>query len=318
MAANVETMVYAGETPWHGLGTQIDDSVSFEDAFQKSGLDWEVKTEPLYRANGDLFPNSRAVIRDLDDSVLGSVGSRWTPLQNRDAFTIFEPLIESGDMSLHTAGSLKNGQRIWVLCQLNLNNAEIVPGDEIAKFALLSNGHDGILAVHFGFTPIRVVCSNTEAMARSSKASKLIRVRHHRFVKENVEKLRDIMNLANQEFETTAESYRFLASRQINSDDLDKYVRIVFNMQSKADDNIQPLTTRSANIKNEVIRLAIEGQGNNMPGVNGTWWAAYNGVTEYMNYQQGRNGDNRLNSLWFGQNKNLNGIALETALVLAS
>jgi len=318
MAANVETMVYADETPWHGLGTQIDDSVSFEDAFQKSGLDWEVKTEPLYRANGDLFPNSRAVIRDTDDSVLGSVGSRWTPLQNRDAFSIFEPLIESGDMSLHTAGSLKNGQRVWVLCQLNLDNSQIVPGDEIAKFALLSNGHDGILAVHFGFTPIRVVCSNTEAMARASKASKLIRVRHHRFVKENVEKLRDIMNLANQEFETTAESYRFLASRQINSDDLDKYVRIVFNMQSKADDNIQPLTTRSANIKNEVIRLAIEGQGNNMPGVNGTWWAAYNGVTEYMNYQQGRNGDNRLNSLWFGQNKNLNGIALETALVLAS
>ena len=318
MAANVETMVYADETPWHGLGTKIDDSVLFEDAFQKSGLDWEVKTEPLYRANGDLFPNSRAVIRDTDDSVLGSVGSRWTPLQNRDAFSIFEPLIESGDMSLHTAGSLKNGQRVWVLCQLNLDNSQIVPGDEIAKFALLSNGHDGILAVHFGFTPIRVVCSNTEAMARASKASKLIRVRHHRFVKENVEKLRDIMNLANQEFETTAESYRFLASRQINSDDLDKYVRIVFNMQSKADDNIQPLTTRSANIKNEVIRLAIEGQGNNMPGVNGTWWAAYNGVTEYMNYQQGRNGDNRLNSLWFGQNKNLNGIALETALVLAS
>ena len=89
--------------------------------------------------------------------------------------------------------------------------------DEIAKFALLSNGHDGKLAVHFGFTPIRVVCANTESMARSSKASKLIRIRHHRFVKNNVEKLRDIMNLADQEFEATAEQYRFLASKQINA-----------------------------------------------------------------------------------------------------
>ena len=131
----------------------------------KAGLDWQVETEPLFRGNGQEV-KAQASVRTSDNRVLGVVGPRWTPLQNKDAFKVFEPLVDSGDMTLHTAGSLRNGERVWVLCQLNLDNSEIVKGDEIAKFALLSNGHDGKLAVHLGFTPIRVVCANTEAMAR--------------------------------------------------------------------------------------------------------------------------------------------------------
>ncbi len=314
MAHEVEKMVFAGETPWHGLGTQIDEKTSFWDSFSLAGLDWQVTTEPLYRENGDSV-KAQVAVRETDDRVLGVVGPRWTPLQNREAFEVFEPLVDSGDMTLHTAGSLRGGERVWVLCQLNMDNSEIVRGDEIAKFALLSNGHDGKLAVHFGFTPIRVVCANTEALARGSKASKLIRVRHHRFVKQNVQKLRDIMNLANQEFEATAEQYRFLASQPINDKDLRKYVRIVLDVN---EGDFDDLSTRSQNIVKEVERLFVEGKGNNLPGVMGTYWAAYNGVTEYLNYSKGRTNENRMDSLWFGANGNLNARALETALTLTS
>lgn len=320
MSHEVEKMVFAGATPWHGLGTEIDDATNFWDAFKLAGLDWEVETEPLYRKGaadqvvGEEV-KAQAAVRTSDDKVLGVVGPRWTPLQNRDAFKVFEPLIDSGDMRLHTAGSLRGGERVWVLCQLGLENTEIVPNDEIAKFALLSNGHDGKLAVHFGFTPIRVVCANTEAMARSSKASKLIRIRHHRFVKNNVEKLRDIMNLADQEFEATAEQYRFLASKQINASDLHKYVKIVLDVQQQEDDD---LSTRTKNIIGKVEEFFLIGKGNDMPGVNGTYWAAYNGVTEYLNYEKGRTNENRMDSLWFGQNGNLSQKALDTALALAT
>ena len=177
MSHEVEKMVFAGATPWHGLGTEIGDETNFWDAFKLAGLDWEVETEPLYRKGaadqvvGEEV-KAQAAVRTSDDRVLGVVGPRWTPLQNRDAFKVFEPLVDSGDLVLHTAGSLRNGERVWVLCQLGADNTEIVKDDEIAKFVLLSNGHDGKLAVHLGFTPIRVVCANTEAMARGSKASK--------------------------------------------------------------------------------------------------------------------------------------------------
>lgn len=314
MPALVEKMVHFGEMPWHGESESLVGNETTSEVMRKAGLDWTVTTEPLYRANGSEVA-AQASIRSSDGSVLGVVGPRWTPLQNADAFKVFEPLVESGDMAWHTAGSLRNGQRVWVLCQLNLENSEIVKGDEISKFALLSNGHDGLLAVHFGFTPIRVVCANTEALARECEASKLIRVRHHRFVKENVEKLRDIMNVANQEFEATCDQYRFLASRAVNQDDLKKYVKIVFNQNTKEEEDI---STRSQNILTSVEKLFEVGKGNDLEGVKGTWWAAYNAVTEYLNYEKGRSVQNRLDSLWFGQNAVQSRKALETAVVMAT
>jgi len=313
MSHEVERMVFAGATPWHGLGTPIEDDVKFWDAFELAGLNWQVTTEPLFRANGEKVP-AQASVRDSDNSVLGVVGPRWTPLQNSEAFQVFEPLIESGDMRLHTAGSLRQGQRVWVLCQLNMDNSEVVKGDEIAKFALLSNGHDGKLAVHFGFTPIRVVCANTEAMARRDHHSSLIRVRHHRFVKENVESLREIMNVANAEFETTLQQYRLLASKPINSEDLEKYIKIVLDLDKKKDDDI---STRSKNIIREITGLFETGKGSDLPGVRGTYWAGYNALSEYLNYSKGRNAANRLDALWFGTTGTQNEKALETALTLA-
>jgi len=277
-------------------------------------LDWAVDTKPLFTEDGEEVTH-RASYRTSDGRILGIVGPRWTPLQNRDAFEIFEPLVDSGDLRIHTAGSLRNGERIWALCQLNQDNSEIVPGDEIAKFTLLSNGHDGKLAVHFGFTPIRVVCANTESLARGSEASRLIRVRHSRFVKENVQVVRDVMNLANQEFEATANQYRFLASRQINAEDLKKYVKVAFGVEMESDAEV---STRTTNIMLKVTDLFENGRGNDLVGVRGTYWAAYNAVTEYLNYSKGRTTNNRIDSLWFGQNGTMSQKALDTALEMAS
>ena len=314
MAHKVEKMVFAGATPWHGLGTEINQETSFWDSFELAGLNWEVDTKPLFTGDGEKVSH-RAAYRVSDGRILGIVGKRWTPLQNRDAFEIFEPLVDAGEMVIHTAGSLRNGERIWALCQLNQDNSEIVAGDEVAKFVLLSNGHDGKLAVHFGFTPIRVVCANTEALARGSKASKLVRVRHSRFVKQNVQDLRNVMNFANQEFEATAEQYRYLASKGINSEDLDKYIKIVLGIGEKSADE---MTTRSKNIVSSIEDLFEGGRGSDIAGVRGTYWGAYNAVTEYLNYSKGRTANNRMDSVWFGQNGTMNQKALDTALELSA
>ena len=88
-----------------------------------------------------------------------------TILQNRDAFKWFQPFLDAKEAALHTAGSLREGSRIWVLAKLNRDPLVIAPGDEVEKFVLLSHGHDGSLAVRVGFTPIRVVVPNTLALA---------------------------------------------------------------------------------------------------------------------------------------------------------
>jgi phage/plasmid-like protein (TIGR03299 family) len=328
MAHEVENMFYVGETPWHGIGVPLKDTPTIEEAIRLSGLDWKVRTVPLYmekpwqEENKWLFESNapdvhgftkvaaKAVVRESDGTILADhVGYRWTPLQNNEAFQWFQPFIDNKLAQLECAGSLRGGKRVFVLARLSLEDSVIVPkaNDVIRKYILLSNGHDGLLAVRVGFTPIRVVCANTLAQAHNG-TSKLIRVCHSRNVKNNINELRDIMNCANQEFEATADKFRWLASKNINSVDLKKYIVTVLSLQKD----------EKGKRVGQVIKLFERGFGNDVNGVRGSWWAAYNAVTEHLSYERGRDKDSRLDNLWFGSGKRINTTALTTALQLAA
>ena len=267
---------------------------------------------PLITADTKESVARYAVRRTSDGRILGTVGPRYFLLQNAEAFQWFTPFLDAREAALHTAGSLVQGSRIWVLAKLNRDPLVIAEGDEVEKFILLSHSHDGSLAVRVGFTPVRVVCANTLAMAHGSDAGKLIRIRHSRSVHENLENIREVMNLANAEFEVTAEQYRLLAHKDVNQADLRKYVKKVLKIEDTDD-----VSSRMKNIMEQIVGLTEAGVGNDLPSVRGTYWAAYNGVSEYLTHQHGRNESNRLNSLWFGTNANVNRHALDTAVEMA-
>ena len=313
MPANVETMFYAGATPWHGLGEKLEDAPTISEAIEASGLNWEVGTKDLVTVDGQPVP-ARATYRKSDDSILGVVGPRYVPLQNKDAFEWFQPFVDAGECSLHTGGSLSDGQKVWVLAQLNRDPSTVVAGDEVHKFILLSNSHDGTTAIRVGYTPIRVVCVNTLAFAHNHADSKLLRIRHTQSAQGRLDNVRDIMDNINAQFEATAEQYRFLASRDFNQRDVQKYVKVLLGIDKKPEEDIK---TRTRNIMDEILGT-IEGPKQSMPGVRGTWWAAYNGFNEYLNYTKGRNTNNRLESLWFGQNGTDNNKALNLATEFAN
>ena len=314
MPAAVEQMMFVGATPWHGLGNKVDADIGVEDAIVAAGLDWEVGLKDLQTVDG-VPVNHRATYRKTDGSILGVVGPRYTPLQNKDSFDWFQPFIDAGECGIHTAGSLHSGQKVWVLAQLNRDSSEIVPGDDVSKFILLSNSHDGTTAIRVGYTPIRVVCVNTLAMAHSKgSGSQLIRIRHTRSSKNNLEQVRDIMDNINAQFEATAEQFRFLASKNFNQADIRRYVKTMLGIEGTVDGDIK---TRTRNIMDEILAL-VEGPKQSATNVRGTWWAAYNGYNEYLNYNKGRTEDNRLDSLWFGANANDNIKALEKAMEFAN
>jgi phage/plasmid-like protein (TIGR03299 family) len=314
MPHEVESMAFAGATPWHGLGTPLteEDLYDWQKAAGKAGLDWGVELVPLVTADTQAPVAHKGVRRTSDGRVLGVVGPRYCVLQNRDAFKWFQPFLDAREAALHTAGSLRQGSRVWVLAKLNRDPLVVAPGDEVEKFILLSHGHDGSLAVRVGFTPVRVVCANTLAMAHGSDASKLIRLKHTKDVLTNLANVREVMNLANQEFEATAEQFRLLARRSVNQADLRKYVRRVL----KVDDQ-EKVATRTANQVEQIVRLCEAGRGNDLPPIRGTFWAAYNGVTEWLGYERGRSQQSRLDSLWFGDSASVNRHALEVALDMA-
>jgi phage/plasmid-like protein (TIGR03299 family) len=319
MAHQVESMFYVGETPWHKLGTVLPEAPTIREAIVAAGLDWTVSTRALYLNQGDKMvavDDAKAIVRDSDNSCLGVVGSRYVPLQNDVSFDFFQPFVDSKLVQLETAGSLQNGKKIWVLARIVDKGSDIqIAGDDVVrKFIMLSNSHDGSTAIRVGFTPVRIVCANTLKAAHNSDVSRLLRIRHTRNAQSALMDIQNAVDLINQEFSATAELYRSMASKQINKNDLKAYVKVVLG-HTMADDQ---LSTRAKNQIDRVISLFEYGRGNNLPGVKGTVWAAYNAVTEYLTHEATSDADKRYSSLWFGQNSARNELALNEAMKLAA
>lgn len=311
-----DTMFSVKERPWHGLGTVVQKAPSIDQAIELAGLDWEVGTRPLFNELGEQS-KAQETYRQTDGRVFGYVGPGYRPLQNKDAFHFFQPILDQGLATLETAGSLFDGEKVWVMAKLNSEDSVIVKkaDDRIEKFLLLSNSHDGTTAARVGFTPVRVVCNNTLTLAHEHRKSSLIKVLHTGNVVENLEALRETINAIDAQFEATAEQYRFLAGHKINQEDLKKYIKVVFDREADFEslDTFQDAKTMGPATK-MVIELFETGRGNHLSGVKGTWWAAYNAMTEYLQYYRGRSQEIRLDSMWFKEGNRLNKRALDVAL----
>jgi phage/plasmid-like protein (TIGR03299 family) len=328
MAHQIETrngiasFAYAGETPWHSLGQRVDgDATKDYKLFLKAAnMDWNVRKTPLFLKdqNGDMqvTNDSFGVIRDIDNRYLGTVGPQWEPIQPASALAWFQPVIDSGSCTFETAGSLRDGKVIFALAKISGEQYEVIKGDPITRYCLLSTSFDGSQSTRCGFTNTRVVCANTLAMAHNKEdaGNKLIRIRHHRHQMDVLNKVREIMVMATQQFEATLEQYRFLAkSRIVSHRDLVEYVTKVLDIEVDENGN---MPTRSVNRVKQISDLAYNGKGSELAA--GTWWSAYNAVTEFLSWEAGRNPDNRYSSLWFGQGADMNRRALELATTVAA
>ena len=86
MAHMVETMAYAGELPWHGLGVKVDDGIGVDDMIKEAGLDWNVEKIPAYSEfNGEqIYSGHDMLIRSTDGQPLDMVKENWIPVQNSE------------------------------------------------------------------------------------------------------------------------------------------------------------------------------------------------------------------------------------------
>lgn len=327
MAHEFESGFFVSEPAWHGLGTVLQDPPTMAEALQVAGLDWKVELQRLTRPDGSEVP-SRAVVRSTDQTLLGVVGPDYEPLQNADALAWFQPFVDSGTVRLEAAGSLREGKRVWVLGRVIGSAADVVKHDRVDQFVLLANGHDGTLSIRCGFTAVRVVCQNTLTASLNDRASKLLRIRHTKNAGEALTMVSKVIDVARGDFEATAGQFRYLASRGCDESTLRRYVREVFAIkpqriiavgeEEQAPESEQPDENMCARIVAEVVRLSESGRGTHVKGVQGTFWGAYNSVTEYLTHLRGKTQDSRLDGQWFGQGAQLNARALKVGLHMAA
>ena len=162
MSANVETMFYTRERPWHGLGKKVMEAPTSKEALVLAGLDWQVMQKPIVTEDNIPIPGFKANIRDIDEKVLGVVTDRYKVVQNEEAFAFTNELLGEG-VTYETAGSIQEGRRTWILAKLP--HRYIISGDEVIPYLVFMNSHDGTGAIKAAMTPIRVVCNNTLNLA---------------------------------------------------------------------------------------------------------------------------------------------------------
>lgn len=315
MAHNVEQMFSVRQVPWHKLGIIVNEAPSAEAAIKLAGLDWKVIENQVYSFSHESggysrVPNYKSLTRSDNGKALSIMKESYTPLQNEKAFSFFNPFIESGLASFETAGSLREGKNIWVLANLNKAPIDIGGGDLVKKNLLLSNSHDGTMAVRVGFTPIRVVCNNTLSAAHTNSKSQLIRIKHSSKLNVRLDQIQEIVNAMDAKFEATAEQYKALAKSDISVSDLENFVDVIFETRINGTEREQ---SRAKKMREQITRLFENGAGQHMKSARGTWWGAYNAVTEYLTHEAGKEDEQRLYSNWFGSNTKKN----EEALIFA-
>ena len=308
MAHMVETMAYAGETPWHGLGVSVHNDLTPDQMLVKAGLDWTVNKVPSYVNIGgqEIATGQQALVRSSDNSILSMVSDDWNPCQNHEAFEFFNDFVMEGNMEMHTAGSLKQGKNVWALAKVK-DSFEILGGDKVDSYLLFSNPHEYGRCIDIRFTPVRVVCNNTLTLSLAGKTDLMVRLNHRS--KFDPDMVKKTLGIAQTKMGTYKEMAEFLASRAYTTESVTNYLKEVFPSLTKKDNSIM---SRPATQAFEVLET--------QPGAEfgkNSFWQAFNATTYVVDHVLGHSQETRLQSAWFGDNRKRKLIALEKAVEFA-
>ncbi len=308
-ASGEAEMFFYGDRPWHGLGTQVDHVLTAEEALDAAYLNWQVEKKQIYfQDSNGIFTEAKgfAVVRTDCEIPLGIVGRKYVPIQNKEAFDFMDELVMTKEAKYHTAGAINDGARVWILAKLP-GSIAVMDKDNVDKYLLVVNNHDGRGCLKGLLTPIRVVCQNTLNLALM-RAQTSVNIAHLGNINNKKFEAQRVLGIAMTHFKELEEAYKNFASHQLTNTDLKKYIKEVIPGDSKI---VQ-------NMRNKVEELHEVGVGAEM--TRGTLWGAYNAVTEYIdhfriqNYE--KNPDRYLEYVNFGSGAYMKTRAFEEATKL--
>ena len=300
MSHEVETMAYANEVPWHGLGAKVSQSVSVEAMLKAAGLDWDVNLVPLQAKpeKGDVIdvPGRFALVRSNDNRVLTITGKSWHPLQNKDCLGFMRDYMKAGGATLETAGSLRGGKIVWGLAKLK-HSFEVGKGDKVNGYLLITSPHEVGKAITVRTTTVRVVCANTMAMAESHST---INYKQNHLAEFDIDEAKECINNAHEDLKLAEQRAKTIAKLKINIEDAVKKVIVPVAFPELVDqeevvDQIMVIESQPKKLQQIINSI------NHAPGADPkTGWGVLNGVTHWADHVAGRSQSARMHRAWVG------------------
>ena len=340
MAHQVETMAWANEEPWHGLGVEVPATLTPLEMQEAAGLDWTVSKRPSYTIDAPEWSEDVGliqadktfhIVRDSDNQILSHCGRDYIPIQNEDVFKFFKRFTEAGHMTMETAGSLKNGGEIWGLAKIS-EDFELVGEDQIKGYLLINQPHIVGRSMIIKLTPIRVVCNNTLTFALGS-AGASFRIPHVRaFGDEAIRAAEEALGLSGERMAEFREAATFLTKKKAKHSDFLEYVGEVYQptmiadyrrdqelkAQGKIIGELPPLVENFNKYPSLAVEALKHAPGASLKSSRGTWWGALNAITYVEDHlHESEIPGNTLHSAWFGAAANRKSRALDLAVKYA-
>lgn len=235
MAAEIETMFYTREKPWHGLGVRVENALSSKDALTAAGLDWDVEQRKIYTEDGYAVHGYFANVRSSDHHTLGVVTKRYKIVQNHEAFAFTDALLGKG-VRYETAGSLKGGRKTWILARLPKQYR--LAEDVTIPYLVFSNSHDGSAAIKVAMTPVRIVCNNTLNLALDN-ADRIWSANHTGDIDSKLEDARMTLFMAENYMNELAKESTRLSRKKVSDAEVEEYIKMLLPIATDATETME-------------------------------------------------------------------------------
>jgi phage/plasmid-like protein (TIGR03299 family) len=330
-----DNVVLHREKAWHGLGIVVESAPSPQEALRIAGLDWTVEQWPLSATNGDtrvIVSDHVLNIRTDTRTQLGVVGKGYQPIQNRELAEFSASLSELDGVKVETAGSIRNGQKVWFL--LRGESFAVKDRDVMKSYILVSNGHDGGTALRCTPTTVRVVCSNTlhlviprfEAEGNFKQASPACyAARHTGSVKDKVEEARAALRLYANAVEQNKRLIDQLATKEMNHEAVQRFLLECYtrDFDTIPDQPTNAQQHRQRGNAVDAIRAMLTRFEKEEAAIGASAWSALNAYTGWIQHDRrirrvdpAAREELRLHSRLFGVDADRTTAAYATALTI--
>lgn len=283
--------ISAREDAWHRLGTVTADAFTAAEAMEKARLGgWDVRRAPLAATvdgpNGHAIvpvPDQYATIRTHPETgapdPLGVVGPGYTPVQNEQHCELLDALVGESGAHLETAGALHGGRQVFVT--LKLPRTMTFQGrDQVDLYVAALNSHDGSSAFRLIVTPIRIVCANTQAAALSA-ARASFSIRHTSGARSRILAAREALDLTWRYAEAFEAEAAAMIETELEREEFNEIISGLYPEPKgpKVTEQMKRTHARKITALGELFASSPT-----IKGIEGTRWAGYQAVTEYLDH----------------------------------
>jgi len=293
------------EKAWHGLGQIVDKAMTAEEAIKNANLDYEVQKSKIQfetpdGPGGDI-DGFFATYRTDTKEFLGMVRGRYEIVQNKDAFSFFDAIIDQGEAIFETAGAIGKGEKIFLTAKLP--DDLMIGGEKIEKYLMLTNSHDGSSSILAGLTHIRIVCNNTLQAALKDLSNK-VSIEHTAGANQKLKEAYRVMGISSKYSAEVYEIFNKMTDVKMDEGQYRDYIHKVLKptfVPKGKELNENEISTRLQNMVDATTEFAFTHPTQTTPEATGTLWGAYNAISGYYNYiKTYKKAEDKFTSQFFG------------------